>query len=51
LNVALTIEQICGQSEIIAELEHAGKVKLAVGIYEVETRRVTSWIIQIFKLV
>jgi carbonic anhydrase len=41
LNVIHTIAQIRQQSELIAELERQGRLKIVGGLYEVETGRVT----------
>lgn len=40
LNVHLTIARIRKESQIIAELEQAGQIKIAGGLYDVETGRV-----------
>lgn len=41
LNVDWSIEQIRQQSEIITELERAGKLKIIGGLYDVESGKVT----------
>jgi carbonic anhydrase len=43
MNVNVSIEQIRAQSEIIAELEREGKLKLAGGLYDVESGKVTFY--------
>lgn len=41
LNVRLTIERIRKESQIIAELEKQGKIRIIGGIYDVDNGRVT----------
>lgn len=43
LNVTLTIDRIRKESPIIAELEKEGKIKIAGGLYDVETGKVVFY--------
>lgn len=43
INVHLTIERVCRESPIIAELEQEGHIKIVGGLYDVETGEVTFY--------
>ena len=43
LNVQLTIDRIRKESQVIAELERSGQIKIVGGMYDVETGKVTFY--------